>query len=71
MSRDPLASLNNDAESALSDDELDGVVGGYSRNADTAFCSHGSRIPHRVMNGRTDTGTDCPGPLGMVVSSGP
>jgi hypothetical protein len=28
MSRDPFASPNNDAESALSDDDLDGVVGG-------------------------------------------
>jgi hypothetical protein len=46
MSRDPLASSNNDAESALSDVELDVVVGG---DVTLTPCSvhSGHNIPHQ------------------------
>ena len=59
MSRDPLASSTNDAESALSDDDLDGVVGG---NGAVTSCSHGeTAFPHyyTARDGRT---LECWGP---------
>jgi len=59
MSRDPIVSSNNDAESALSDDELDGVVGGRG----TKTCSHGSTTAHEYFDppGST-TKKQCAGP---------
>ena len=45
----------SDAEPALSDDDLDGLVGGAART-----CSHGSERAHSYeKNGRE---YDCPGP---------
>ena len=58
MSRNPFASSNNDAESALSDDDLDGVVGGGAK------CSHGFTASH-TFTATTSTGTvtrTCSGP---------
>jgi hypothetical protein len=59
MSPDPLVSSNNDAESALSDDDLDGVVGGRG----TKTCSHGQTTAHDIIDPITSvkTGT-CDGP---------
>jgi hypothetical protein len=62
MSRDQLASTNNDTESALSDDDLDGVVGGGSQPLSSAldgikFCEHGKTAPHSIAGGT------CTGPL--------
>jgi hypothetical protein len=59
MSRDPIVSANNDAESALSDDELDGVVGGRG----TRTCGHGFTTAHDIIDPMTKlkTGT-CAGP---------
>jgi len=48
MLRDPVVSSNNEAESALSDDDLDGVVGGRG----THVCVHGNSRAHG----------NCPGP---------
>jgi hypothetical protein len=59
MSRDPLASSNNDAESALSDDELDVVVGGRA-----VMCPlhPEEQLGHMVYDGPTTTsGRRCPG----------
>jgi hypothetical protein len=53
MTREPLASSNNAAESALSDNELDGVVGG--NGAPTPCPVHpGEYQPHNYVdsNGR-------------------
>ena len=66
MSRDPLVSTHHAADSALSDDDLDGVVGGYDRG--DIYCSHGLKIPHLFMS-QTGTVTNCPGPT--VASSDP
>ena len=60
MSRNPFASSNNDAESALSDDDLDGVVGG-----NRGRCIHGSTTAHQYTESTTSTGTvtrTCSGP---------
>jgi hypothetical protein len=59
MSRDPIVSSNNDAETALSDDEQDGVVGGRG----TRTCSHSQTTAHDIIDPITKvkTGT-CPGP---------
>ncbi len=67
MSRDPFVSPNDDAESALSDDDLDGVVGGTP----ISTCSHGSKTahPHKVWIGPTASWIQCPGP--QVTSSDP
>jgi hypothetical protein len=58
MLREPVVPSPNDAESALSDDDLDGVVGGNPANA----CSHGeTEFPHEYKHrdGRT---LECWGP---------
>ena len=52
MSREPVDASHNDAESALSDDELEGVVGGVPGGDRPHFCSHGQRNAHG----------NCPGP---------
>jgi len=41
MSREPIVSTHHDAEGALSDDELDSVVGGTA-----GTCIHGSTTRH-------------------------
>ena len=60
MSRDPFASSNNDAESALSDDDLDAVVGGRIRVLRT--CSHGFTKEHDYSDPSTNTTSRCSGP---------
>ena len=67
MSREPFASSNNDAEntdaeSALSDDDLDGVVGGRGNTrgdplAQPIKCVHGQSSAHPM------TGGTCTGPF--------
>jgi hypothetical protein len=56
MSRTPFASSskdteNTDTESALSDDELDGVVGGRDPVLGGAVCTHGRPSPHNITGG--------------------
>lgn len=60
MSREPVVSSHHDADAALSDDELDGVVGGRG----TRTCSHGQSAAHTYFDppGQTVTTKNCPGP---------
>ncbi len=61
MSRNSFASSNNDAESALSDDDLEGVVGGTRGR-----CIHGSTTAHQYTES-TESGPvtkSCSGPSG-------
>ena len=54
MSRGRFVSSNNDTESALSDDELEGVVeGNPSRRPVLAggVCEHGRPSPHNITGG--------------------
>jgi hypothetical protein len=59
MSRDPIVSSNNDAESALSDDELDGVVGGRDPVLGLPVCTHGRTAQHTISG----TTVICTGPF--------
>jgi hypothetical protein len=58
MSRDPLASSSNDTESALSDDELEGVVGGRTPNVvfGQKVCTHSRPAQHSIPGGGTCNG---------------
>ena len=59
MSREPLASSNSETESALSDDDLDGVVGGRDPALGLPVCTHGRTAQHAIspsLGGGTCTG---------------
>ena len=64
MSNNPLSSNPNDDESALTDEDLDGVVGGRSTT-----CTHGQTAAHEYFDppGQTVTKKTCPGPGGVVM----
>jgi hypothetical protein len=63
MSRERIVPSSNNADSALSDEDLDGVVGGRS-----ATCSHGSTTANDYFDppGQTLTKNSCPGPSGTL-----
>ena len=61
MHREPFVSSNNDTESALSDDELDGVVGGRDVNFYAPVCQHGRTSNHNIHH--TQGGGACTGPF--------
>jgi hypothetical protein len=64
MSREPVVSTHHDAEGALSDDELDGVVGG---NGTPCSVHSGQYFPHDYLDSRGRTLT-CFGPTSRTTS---
>jgi hypothetical protein len=65
MSREPVVSSYNDAESALSDDDLDGVVGGRDPSRTPTLggqvCIHGRSSSHSIS--AAAGGGTCNGPF--------
>ncbi len=62
MSSNPLSSNPNDDDSALSDDELDGVVGGDGGLV-RRTCAHGWTTAHEYVDPGSTTKKQCGGPL--------
>jgi hypothetical protein len=61
MFREPFASSSKDTESALSDDELDGVVGGRGGILGAPVCQHGRTSNHNIPPAQG--GGTCSGPF--------